>query len=420
MGKRILLTTTGSLGDLHPYIAIGLELRARGHHVTLATSNFYRAKIEKAGLNFSPMGPHMAMEGSVVMARVLDSRKGPEYLIRKLLYPSVPAAYAEVMAALKGAELIVTHPITYAAHIAAEKTGIPWISTVTTPMSFFSCFDASVIAPYPFPIKVRALGPGAYGVLLKLGRLQTRFWRAHPNRFRASIGLPPGADPIFEGQFSPRGVLALFSSLMGEPQPDWPPKTRVTGFPFYDQAEHGQGMDEGLERFLDAGEPPVVFTLGSSAVFRAGNFYKESIAAIQRLGCRAVLLTGGNPLPSPLPPGVFELSYAPYSQILPRASAVVHSGGIVTSGQALAAGRPMLVVPHAFDQPDNAARLRRLGVAFTIHRHRYTSQRVCSALMDLLSASGYRECAAQAAQRIARENGVGAACDAIDYLSLSS
>jgi len=163
MAKRILLTTTGSLGDLHPFIAIGLELRSRGHAVTLATSNFYRPKVEQTILKFAPMGPHLGVEISEVMDRVMDLKKGPEYLIRHLLYSSVPAAYAEVMEAVRGADLIVTHPITFAAQIAAEKTGMPWVSTVTAPLSFFSRFDPSVMAPYPSFIKLRALGPAFFG-----------------------------------------------------------------------------------------------------------------------------------------------------------------------------------------------------------------------------------------------------------------
>ncbi len=327
MAKRILLTTTGSLGDLHPFIAIGLELRSRGHAVTLATSNFYRSKVEQTGLRFAPMGPHLGLEISEVMDRVMDLKNGPEYLIRHILYPSVPAAYAEVMEAVREADLIVTHPITFAAQIAAEKTGMPWVSTVTAPLSFFSRFDPSVIAPYPWVIKLRALGPAFFGIVKKLGRVMTKSWLAPITRFRASVGLPPGQDPIFEGQHSPQRVLALFSPLMGAPQPDWPAHTLVTGFPFYDQAEHGQGIDPDLERFLDAGPPPVVFTLGSSAVQPAGNFYHESLAAVRRLGCRAVLLVGSNSLQEPLPPGTVAFPYAPFSKIFPRAAVIVHSGG---------------------------------------------------------------------------------------------
>jgi len=416
--KRILLTTTGSLGDLHPFIAIGLELRSRGHAVTLATSNFYRSKVERTGLKFAPMGPHLGLEISEVMDRVLDLKKGPEYLIRHILYPSVPTAYAEVMEAVRGADLIVTHPVTFAAQIAAEKTGMPWISTVTAPLSFFSCFDPSVIAPFPWVIKLRTLGPSVYGIVKKLGRIKTGFWLAPITRFRASVGLPPGQDPIFEGQHSPQRVLAFFSPLMAAPQPDWPAQTLITGFPFYDKAEHGQGIDPDLERFLDAGPSPVVFTLGSSAVQYPGIFFDESLAVVRRLGCRAVFLAGPNSLREPLPPGTVAIPYAPFSKIFPRATAIVHSGGIGTCAQALAAGRPMLVVPFAFDQPDNAARLRRLGVARAIPRRQYTARRAYAELEHLLNDPAYAASAFAAGRKIADENGVQSACDTIESHAL--
>jgi rhamnosyltransferase subunit B len=150
MGKRILLTTTGSLGDLHPFMAIGLELRSRGHAVTLATSNFYRPKIEQAGLRYAPMGPHFDLVNSEMMQRLMNQKKGPEYLIREIMYPSIPSAYQEVLEALRQADVVVTHPITFAAQIAAEKACLPWISAVTAPYSFCSRFDPPVFAPYPF------------------------------------------------------------------------------------------------------------------------------------------------------------------------------------------------------------------------------------------------------------------------------
>jgi len=414
MGKRILMTTTGSLGDLHPFIAIGLELRARGHQVTLATSNFYRSKVEQTGLRFAPMGPHLTLEDSVEIGRVMDLKKGAEYLVRHILYPSVPAAYEEVMEAARGADLIVTHPITFASQIAAEKTGMPWVSTVTAPLSFFSRYDPSVIAPYPYLTRLRALGPGFYGAVLKLGRFRTNFWREPLDGFRASVGLPPGRDPLFEGQHSPQRVLAMFSALLAKAQPDWPAQAIATGFPFYDQAEHGQEIDPALDRFLSEGPPPVVFTLGSSAVQQPGSFYRESLIAISRLGCRAVLLIGRNSLPGPLPTGSMAFPYAPFSKVFPRAAVIVHQGGIGTCAQALAAGRPMLVVPYAFDQPDNAARLQRLGVARSISRAKYTGRRAKSELEHLLNDKAYAARAEDVARKLAAENGVRAAAEVIE------
>ena len=412
--KRILLATTGSLGDLHPVLAIGLGLKARGHTVTVATGKVYSAKIIRTGLEFAPMGPHFEEDPATLMHEVMHPRKGPEFLIRKLLYPAVPAAYAEAVDALRGSDAVVTHPIAFAAQIAAEKLGLPWISTVTAPLSIFSKYDPPVLAPMPFLAKLRGLGPGVNGLILRLGRATTGPWRKPIVEFRASLGMPPGEDPLFDGQHSPRCVLAMFSRVMAKPQPDWPRQTRVIGFPFYDQAEHGQRLDNDLERFLDAGPPPVVFTLGSSAVFDAGTFYQESLAAVKRLGCRAVLLAGANAIAGPLPAGTAVFAYAPYSKILPRAACAVHQGGIGTCGQALAAGRPMLVMPYGFDQPDNAARLQRLGVARAIGRKDYTARRAAAEIDRLLTDASYTQRAVEVARLVAGENAVGAACDAIE------
>jgi rhamnosyltransferase subunit B len=411
---KILLTTTGSLGDLHPFMAIGIALLARGHTVTIATSKTYQQKIEGTGLQFAPMGPHLSLGDTDVIRRVMDQRRGPEYLIRKIMLPSVPAVYEEAMAAARQADLIVTHPITFAAQIVAEVTGLPWISTVTAPFIFFSRFDPPVLAPAPFLAKLRGLGAAINGLVLGAGRVLTRRWTAPLARFRRSLGLPAGRNPLFEGQHSPQRVLALFSRVMAEAQADWPPQTRTTGFPFYHEAEHEQELDPALERFLDAGPAPVVFTLGSSAVHRAGAFYEESLGAIRQLGCRAVLLVGNNRIAGPLPPATAIFPYAPFARIFPRASAIVHQGGIGTCAQAVVAGRPMLVVPYGFDQPDNAARLERLGVARVMARSKYSGRRASAELRRLLADPAYSSRAAEIARRVSAEDGVQTACEVIE------
>lgn len=249
MSKRVLIATTGSLGDLHPYLAIGLELRTRGSTVTIATNNYYRTKVERTGLEFAPMGPHVPPVNSEAMQRAMDLKKGPEYLLRQIMYPGVPAAYAEVMDALQRADVIVTHPIAFAAQIAAERTGMPWISAVPSPTVFFSRFDPPVLAPYPFLAKLRPLGPSVNGIIIRLARARTKPWMAPVIRFRASLRMAPGQDPVFEGQHSPQRVLALFSRVIAERQPDWPRHTLITGFVFYDQLDHGQGLNPDLQRF---------------------------------------------------------------------------------------------------------------------------------------------------------------------------
>lgn len=216
-------------------------------------------------------------------------------------------------------------------------------------------------------------------------------------------------------QHSPSLVLALFSAVLADKQPDWPVQTIVTGFPLYDQ-DGETGLSPALARFLDDGPSPIVFTLGISAAMVAGRFYEESIAAAKILGRRAVLITGKNPrnLSASLPDGMMALSYVPFSDLFPRAAVVVHHGGIGTTGLAMRSGRPMLVVPFAHDNPDNAARTTRLGIARTLDCRCYSSARVAAEVRYLLDDAGYAERAAEVGAQIQREDGVRAACAALE------
>jgi UDP:flavonoid glycosyltransferase YjiC (YdhE family) len=211
-------------------------------------------------------------------------------------------------------------------------------------------------------------------------------------------------------------VLGIFSAVLGKPQPDWPPNTLITGFPFYDGAEEPASLPIELKQFLENGEAPIVFTLGSSAVMDPGQFYAESAEAARLLKRRAVLLMGRNPLPFPLPPGVVAFGYVRFSELFPHAAAVVHQGGVGTTGQALRAGCPVLVIPYAFDQPDNAARLVRLGVGRTIARNRYSARRAAEELKLLLHDSRYRRKAAELREAVGKESGAAAAATALERM----
>ena len=160
------------------------------------------------------------------------------------------------------------------------------------------------------------------------------------------------------------------------------------GFPWFD-ADGDAELPQKLARFLDDGEPPLVFTLGTAVVADARQFYHHSAAAAKLLGRRAILLVKNPRIVLPvLPEGVVAFDYAPFSQLFPRAAAIVHHGGIGTTGQAMRSGRPSLVMPCAWDQPDNAERAARLGIARTIARNRYEPQRVAAELRLLLRGSG--------------------------------
>lgn len=123
---------------------------------------------------------------------------------------------------------------------------------------------------------------------------------------------------------------------------------------------------------------------------------------------------GKNIPPENLPENILAMSYVPYSQIFPRACAIVHQGGIGTTAQALRAGRPTLVIPYSHDRPDNAARVERLGTSRTISRNHDVAKPVARQLYELLKNPSYVAKASEVGDIIRAEDGVGVACDAIE------
>lgn len=416
--SRIVLTTWGSLGDLHPYLALALELRRRGHEAAVASLPAWRSHVEQAGLAFHPIRPDVPpgnADARELVRRVLDERTGPEFLFRHVLMPHVRATYEDTLAAAEGADLLVSHQLPVTGPLVAEMTGIRFVSGVLAPLSFLSAFDPPAFSSPRWYRPVALLHPVVARAMARLGRRVTNAWLAPFYRLREQLGLPRGGHPLFEAQHAPSLVLALFSRVLSEKQADYPPQTRVTGFPFHDGAAT-HPADPELLRFLDAGDAPIVFTLGSSAVWVADDFYRVSIETVQALGKRAVLLAGESAatLAASLPPTIHAVAYAPHSLIMPRASVNVHQGGVGTTGQALRAGRPMLVVPFGQDQPDNARRCVRLGIARTIPRGQYRVDRVARELQALLTDPLCGRAAAEIGEQVRAERGAATACDAIE------
>jgi rhamnosyltransferase subunit B len=411
---RIVVTTIGSLGDLHPKIAIALELRNRGHSVVFATHKGYQPKIEALGFEFHEMRPDGTAD-PVEIARMTDPKKGSEYVVRNWLLPSLRDTYTDLLNSAKDAEFMLAGEIVYAAPLVAATLGMRWASTALQPFSFFSAYDPPVLSFLPLLAMLRPLGAVVNRGVVNFAKSVTKSWAEPLYQLRRELGLPElSGNPLVDDKFSPYLVLALFSSVMAKPQPDWAANTIVTGFTFYDDNSNQADLNLELQQFLEAGEPPLVFTLGSANVLNPGIFYPESIQAAIQLNRRAVLLMGGNPIPDHLPNGMIATDYAPYSKIFPRAGAIVHQGGIGTTAQALRAGRPTLIMPYTYDQPDNAARMKRLGTSRTILREQYSASRVAKELNELVENPSYAAASAEIGRIVQAENGVGMACDAIE------
>jgi UDP:flavonoid glycosyltransferase YjiC (YdhE family) len=280
-------------------------------------------------------------------------------------------------------------------------------------MIFLSAHDPPVIPHAVWLHRLRFLGPGFFRFMFLTAKLLTKHWGKALRELRKEVGLPPGhVFEIFDGQFSPLANLALFDQQLAQSQPDWPGNTQICGSPVFDGPQQDTAALDDLGKFLADGEAPIVFALGSSAVWIAGNFWDKAIDAALKLERRAILLTGPE-MPASLPGTVRAYPYLPYSKVFPHAAAIVHQAGIGTLAQALRSGRPQLIVPLAFDQPDNAARACSLGLARTVPFRKVAAQRLESELSLLLDSEGYADAAQGMAVELSPTNGAARAAEAL-------
>jgi UDP:flavonoid glycosyltransferase YjiC (YdhE family) len=405
----------GSLGDLHPFIALGCALRRQGANVVVASAAEYRAKVECAGLGFRPVRPsfedmqrELGMDRAELTSAILA--RG-DFLLRRLIMPYLRVGYDDMMTIVAGADLVLTSSLAFGARLAAERLKIPWIGVVLQPLMFLSAVEPPEIPRAEWlTALLRRLGPRPTRWVLRLFKWAIGRQLRPVHALRATIGLPPlRVDPLFEGQFSSAGAIGLYSPLLGGPQSDMPRPTAIVGFAHFDSEDGGPAaLEASLGEFLRAGPPPLVFTLGSLIVHSPGSFYRESVQAARELGLRAVLLVGEDAVPAyadAASAAVHVCGYAPHSLLFPRAAAIVHQGGIGTLAQALRSGRPQLIVPFYADQLDNAARARRLGVARMVAPRHYAARTAVRELGLLMRLPDHRARAVLVGQRLAHEHG---------------
>ena len=423
--KRFLISTIGSYGDVHPPLGIALELKRRGHQVTMAAQDKYEPRIRDLGLGYTIIKPGEKEFGPEQnwIDKGMHPIKGPEWVFRQVAFPYIRENYFNLLEAARGADVLTGQILTTVIPVLAEKLGKPWANLILQPTLFFSRHDPPTVEQPIFNalMKLTTKGEIPFRIAYEIGKVITRPWTKSWRDLRREVGLPAAHNPIFEGQFSPYLNLALFSKVFSGPQPDWHPKTLITGFPFYD-VEKNPELSPGLEQFLSSGPAPLVFTLGTAAVYKAGDFYRVAQNAARKLGSRAVLLVGPderNRKGLVDDPNTYVTEYEPFSKIFPRASVIVHQGGVGTTAQALASGRPHIFFPFSHDQPDNAARSKRLGVSLTLHRKDFTEDTLASLVRQIQTGPDFERRAQEVAAEIRKENGISTAADALEGLAVA-
>ncbi|MDP7301612.1 MAG: glycosyltransferase, partial [Pirellulaceae bacterium] len=230
---------------------------------------------------------------------------------------------------------------------------------------------------------------------------------------RRELGLPPMKRAFGRWIHSPLATLCLFPEWYADCQPDWPRNTYTTGFPLWDE-RNVTALPPQLNDFLNHQEPPIVFTPGS-AVLHGQDFFRAAVEATQRLGKSAILLTRfPEQLPRSLPDTIRHFDYIPFSQVLPRAAALVHHGGIGSTAQAMAAGIPQLMMPMAHDQPDNAYRVKKMHIGDWLLPRHFSGRRVAGKLSRLLNSPQIGQHCRKIQEHFRDADPMSQACDVIE------
>jgi rhamnosyltransferase subunit B len=409
---HFLMTPVGSHGDVHPFIGIGRALQARGHEVTVITSEPFRDAVEAASLTWVQNGSKEEYAALTASPDIWHPLHGLPHVMRAVtanlarLYDRIEQNYRA------GETVLVGHTIGFATRAFEEKHKAPAATVHLAPAVFRSDHAIPALAP--------GLRPNGLPRWVKRTLFRTADWflidrhvTKELNTWRKSLGLPAVQRVLHQHLHSPQRVIALFPDWFGQPQVDWPSQCRLTGFPRYDEAEH-RPMSAALQSFLDEGSPPLLVTPGSANA-HAKKLLTAALDGAQRMNRRIILATRySENLPKVLPAQALHVDYAPFSLLMPRCSALLHHGGIGTLAQGLAAGIPQLIFPLTFDQPDNATRIKELGVGTFVLPHRMNGARVERALEPLLKNEQVLTQCALYRERVLASNALLETCQSLE------
>lgn len=395
-----IIPTIGSRGDVQPYIALAGALGAAGHGALIATHPCMEPLVSRYGVDFVPIGPDVDIGQEAAEMR----DRAPHWMIglmrvMRFSFAMLEQAHEDLLALCRDADgIIISH--TAAGSIEAAQLGKPNVSVTLFPQAI-PVRDASE------PLAKRAVGALAgWGMGLMMSRPL--------DRIRKRLGVPPMGP---EGITSATLNLLPISPRVIAPDPRWEPRHRMTGYWFADTPE-AWTPPSALQAFLDAGDPPVVISLGAMAL--AGHDTHEAadltLAALDCAGARAIIQGWDAAMASrTLPSTIYRAGALPHSWLLPRARAIVHHGGFGTTAAAFRAGIPAVVIPHIIDQFIWGRRVAELGAGpQPIPRSKLTVEGLAAALDQVVRDTTMASKATALGEAIRAEDGLGTAVRLIE------
>jgi UDP:flavonoid glycosyltransferase YjiC (YdhE family) len=411
---RFLVAVQGSYGDINPCVELAIGLQRRGHQICFITSGFYAPLMARHGFDFHATLSREEHLRITSHPNFNHRYKCYKYSAVEFVFKPMRREYQAIADRYQpGKTAVLVLGVTLGSRIAHEKLGVPLVTIAQFPQWMYSVEEPfGVNGPRPLPLWGRKLLQS-----FKRWRL-TSAATPEASRLCADLGLKPFPNGFRNWMGSPDLVLGLFPEWYANRKSDWPPNVHLTGFPSPEAGEPTNLPDEA-EEFLNAGDPPLIIN-SLSAFHRAQEFFQTSVAAVQSMKKRAILLSQfAHNVPPNLPPEIRHFTYLPHAALMARGAGIVHQGGIGTTFKALRAAIPQLVVPVNFDQPYNAMCVETLGVGAMLSTSKYRTERVAQTMGALLNSSRVRERCAFYSEKIRAHDGVAEACQLIEKVICS-
>jgi rhamnosyltransferase subunit B len=367
MAKFVLLTS-GTGGDLYPFIQVCKALSARGHETALITNQKHEEIVKCHNIAFAPFFFDSQIEqlnSSLLRYIPLEGNQSRRRSVVTTFQMFMTTYdYLHINQCRSSDTILIGHEnVNTVSQTIAEMLGMSYAEVFT--------------APY-FLMRMH----------VKKGELESESQVIH--QFRAKLGLPIVHD---WGAWLklPKWKIGLWPEWFAPHDPEWLFKVSPVGFIWDPDVEVGEIPREAKE-FLTRGEPPILITHGTSKPDGA-EFFTASIEACRNLGKKCIVVTPHDDLAVTYTDhNIRRYKYLPFASLLPYVMAIIHHGGIGTLNRAASAGIPQLVLAYGFDRPDNGTRIQRLGTGEYLPPISWRPGVVAEALRRILAADVRERC----------------------------
>lgn len=417
---KIVVYSNAYRGDVFPFVPIASELSHRGHDVTFVCPREFHPlfagepfQVAHSGSDaLAPKNLDTHAEWVAKWGMRLGGARQLKLFFGELFVPHLDDFFDALHAEMKGADLLISHPAgAIVGSMVAEDLGVPWVDGDLFPM----LIPTATHPPDPLP----NLGVRGNKLLWQFGRsrlLAPLTYQKDFAAFRRKKGLDDTERSPLDAMRSPYRSLGLASPHYVPPAPDWPDTIRMTGFSTW-EGPQDEGLDDEVVQFLDAGDPLVLVTLGTSAASAAPERFEIAMRELDRLGQRGLFLTSTEAITDQLRAqdtksrhGIWP--FVPLSKVLPRCRAAVQSGAHGTNAMVLQAGIPSVTSPVLFDQLWHGNRQEELGTGLAVKK----PSQMGAALERVLASDTMAATAQRFGEQVAEEDGVANACAEVEDL----